>query len=79
MSLTTTSPLPKDLEKRLVDRFKRDHGMDKQIKKIEKKEKSAVKDTKKLLVMDKKKDKEQAKDKKMAAKCDMKMKAKKKK
>lgn len=50
--------------------------MDRQIKKIEKKEKSALKDTKKLLVMDKKKDKEEAKDKKMAHKCSMKMKKK---
>lgn len=58
--------------------FKRKlEDMDKQIKKITSKEKSVLKDTKKLLKMDKVKDKEEAHDKKMAEKCDMKMKKKK--
>lgn len=51
--------------------LKNENGiMDKKIKKIEKKEKSALKDTKELLKMDKKQDKKMAK-------CDMKMKKKK--
>lgn len=82
MSLTTISPMPKDVEKRLVDGFKRYFGMDKQINRVKKDidkgdKKKGEKDVKKLQKMDKKFDKKIHKAEKME-KCDMKMKSKKK-
>ncbi len=68
----------KEMWKRNYNFEKSKEHMDKAIKKIAAKEKTALKDTKKLLVMDKKKDKEQAHDKMKAKKCDMEMKKKKK-